>query len=69
MKVALNKLTLSSKLELMSRKDALIKEIESANPEAIFGLPLDWMKTRPAELMEELSPVRRNAPPPGAAKP
>ncbi len=68
MKAALIKLSLSSKLELMARKDALIKEIESANPEAIFGLPLDWMVTQPVELMEQLSPVRRNLPPPGGAK-
>ncbi len=68
MKAALNKMSLSSKLELMARRDALVKEIESAKPEVIFGLPFDWMAAQPAELMERLSPVRKNLPPPGGAK-
>lgn len=67
LKAALAKLGAPSRDALRSDALRIVKQLEAANPEALFGAGVNWMTTRPASLMQQLVPVRRTTPPAGGS--
>lgn len=67
LKAALVKLGGISRSEFMSHAQEVLDGIEAmGGSEAIFGMPLDWVKTRPEALLQQLAPRDGNytLPPP-----
>lgn len=65
LKAALAKLGSPSRATLLAHAKEIVKELERIGYTQMFEEPLDWMATRPAEVMQKLIPRTRTAPPPG----